>query len=99
MLDDDRCVGNVKVKDILNVGVFNLVLSEDNTLYLTEDWGNDLIKVDSGVSLLNRDYRDGIETSWQYKKQNGKYYRVSDDQSVNEMSLSLIHICAEARDE
>ena len=86
LLDDDRCVGNVKVKDILNVGVFNLVLSEDNTLYLTEDWGNDLIKVDSGVSLLNRDYRDGIETSWQYKKQNGKYYRVSDDQSVNEMS-------------
>ena len=86
LLDDDRCVWNVKVKDILNVGAFNLVLSEDNTLYLTEDWGNDLIKVDSGVSLLNRDYRDGIETSWQYKKQNGKYYRVSDDQSVNEMS-------------
>lgn len=89
-LEENVNLGTIKVKDIKNFysdgGGFYLILSEDGILYFVNELGSELVKIDNDVTVLNACYDSDDETSWQYKKQNGKYFRVSDDQSVDEMS-------------
>ena len=85
LLEDNVCVGNIKVADIFlydgSEESFYLILAEDGTLYFADDLGDDLTKIASDVAVLSNE-----SGSWHFKDRAGQYYIAKSDKTVEKMT-------------